>query len=204
MRVRSIVTVTLASTIVVAAALAHQGKPVAPGPQKKPIVTEYIVPSHAGPPLGTVQDMVLAAELVVAGRFTGSKPRNYDLPGDPEGHVHTLYTFRIDEVFHVRGGGAVGSEIAVIRRGGTRELSDRIEHVVDPDFPEFRLGRRYIIFLSWSAYHDAWIPMWSPNSVYDVEGERVEPFGKAKTVAKYAGMRVGAFVAALKASGHGR
>jgi hypothetical protein len=205
MRIHSPVIVTLASTIAATAVVAHQGQPAAPGPQKKPVVTEYIVPLHAGPAVGsTVEDMVLAAELVVGGRVAGSKPRTYPLLDNPEGDVYTLYTFRIDEVFHVRGGGSVGSEIAVIRMGGTRELADRIEQVVDPGFPQLRLGRRYILFLQWGAYHDAWIPMWSPNSVYDVEGERVEPFGKAKTVVKYEGMPVSAFVAALRAAGHGR
>jgi hypothetical protein len=204
MRIHTPVIVTLPSTIAAAAVVEHQGQPAVPGPQKKPVIVEHISPAHSGPAGDSLQDMVLVADLVVVGRIGRSEYRVFYPLDGYSGDVVTIHAFRVEEVLHVRGGGAVGEEIPIGQMGGFREHPDHIEHVVDADFPTLGFGRRYVIFLTWSSFHSAWLPRWSPNGVFDVEGDRVEPVGKAPRIAVYRGRQVKDFLDAVRAVGHRR
>lgn len=57
--------------------------------------------------------MVLAAELVVVGRVKTSQYRVFHPLQGPSGDVFTIHGFQVEEVLHVRGGGAIGEEIPI-------------------------------------------------------------------------------------------
>lgn len=115
--------------------------------------------------------------------------------------MYTGYTLRVDEVFRAAGGGEIPSEITVVRMGATRDRGAYIERLVLPEFPDFHLERRYVLFLGWHRVHDAWTPLWSPNAVFDVDAPRVEPLGRAESVEQFRNIATADFLAALRGQG---
>jgi hypothetical protein len=203
MRKHLLLAVAMVSAVA-ATIVAQQGKRPESS-QKKPIIVQHISPAHSAPDVGgSLQDMVLATDLVVVGRVRRSEYRVFYPLAGYSGDVFTIHTFRVEEVLHVKGGGAVEQEIPIGQRGGFREHPGHIEHVVDADFPALGSGRRYVMFLTWSPFHSAWLPTWSPNGVFDVAGQSVDPVGKARPIEVYRGRQVKDFLDALRAVGHSR
>ena len=86
------------------------------------------------------------SDVVIEGVIEGERPADYDLRGTLV--VNTMYDVRVVEVYKasnfVSGSSA---SIQVRRQGGIRDLGDRIEEHVPDNFPLFKRGGRFIMFL---------------------------------------------------------
>lgn len=92
-----------------------------------------------------LSDLAKGADLVIRGRIVGEKPR---LSRD-EQSVVTDVTVQVLDVF--RSGKTVlvpGSNLIVIKPGGTITLEGHLVRVHENDFPPFQLGEEYFLFLA--------------------------------------------------------
>lgn len=92
-----------------------------------------------------LSDLAKGAHLIIRGRIVGEKPR---LSKD-EQSVVTDVTVQVLDVF--RAGKAVlvpGSNLIVVKPGGTIILEGHEASTSEPDFPPFQLGEEYFLFLA--------------------------------------------------------
>lgn len=153
-----------------------QGAPQA----SRPVVTSYINTEYQAPP-PTLREMALAAGAVVRAKAIGSRPHDKKSVG----RVQTAYRFQVIEVIHDSGSPVVDSEntLEVLRSGGDRVRYKDTLSVVDPEFPQFRPGTEYVLFLAWNPNEQLWVIMWGPSGLVQLVNGRAHPWSKATPVA---------------------
>src|SRR5262245_53649615 len=69
--------------------------------------------------------------------------------GAPAPSVATIYDVTVEEVLKPDSRVAPGSVVPVWRLGGKRDKGDHIEVTDEDDFPLFKSGDKYVLFLKW-------------------------------------------------------
>jgi hypothetical protein len=144
---------TAATMIALTLAVVGAGPaPVDRGAQK-PVRTIDIHGDGGIGPVKSLDELWSLSAIVVDAIIQSSRPADIvmKVPGRPaEDQVwaHTSYKLEINEVFRdTLGVTSKGEPLEVLRAGGKRERSDRIDNFVDSTFEPFQVGERYVFFL---------------------------------------------------------
>ena len=100
----------------------------------------------------------------------------------------TMFRVAVLDVLHASGNyGVTPDEITVILTGGDRDRGAYIARTLNEGFPLLELDHEYVLFLTWNAALDDWVPAFGPDSVWDITHGRVESAGHAKVTREYQG-----------------
>lgn len=152
--------VIAASLVASSIAVVHVAQGHAGRGAQKPVKTIEIHGDGGIGPVGSLDALWSLSPLVVDAVIERSRPadRVMKVPGRPTENqvwVQTAYRLKINEVFRdTLGLTRSGLTLEVLRTGGDRELTDRVESFVDPTFNKFRRGERYVLFLKPSRAAD--------------------------------------------------
>lgn len=133
-------------------------------PVSRPVIRDTVFTSFKAAP-DSLRDMVHKADVVLVGTIEGNgEPHDLD-----EHELQTLYRVRTKSVLHTSGRHPLDpNNVAVLRRGGTRERPDHTQVQIQNGFPAFELNHTYVLFLAWDDFNDAWMPAFGPPSVIDL------------------------------------
>lgn len=167
----------------------------------KPVQSEVINTYFKSPP-DTLTEMITTADLVVRGRVVGGSPRD-TLAAPPKGtHTRTAYHLKVFELLHAKESRAFDADtIDIIRSGGERDRGTYIERSYQSGFPPFEIGHEYVMFLTWNASLNAWVPAFGPDSVYDLAHGIVESPGKANVTRMLTGKNASEFLERIRRFG---
>ena len=130
----------------------------------------------------TLEDLWAAASIVIEGVIVAEEPT--DLVRGGVVTPHTSFNVRVTEVFKPdKRVTQAGDLISVRRLGGDRDRGDHIERFVPDDFPQFRVGERYILFLRIHVLPNAVFystASLSAEAVFKLTGPAVESPGKRR------------------------
>jgi hypothetical protein len=177
------------TTVGLAVAHSHQEKPTH--------VSIHNIYYNAPPP--SLSEMERTADAVVFGRVLGgvSKDGGFFRKSDPG--ITTSYRFKVHEILAAQGNRAVDpNELTVLKDGGAIDRGNRIDKVVDADFPPFELGHEYVLFLHWDAGQEAWVPAWGPNAAFEVKGGIIRSPGYAQISKEQNGLALDDFLIQLR------
>ena len=134
-------------------------------PVQKPTVVEHFRTEARGG-VGTFAELWTLADVIVEGIVLGDRATDYQLPAP---QITTTYDVRILEVFKASTEvTAATAMIPVRRQGGIRDRGDRIVIREPDDYPLFKRGERYILFLA----KREWVPPAPHTGVYYTEATR--------------------------------
>lgn len=190
LQAKAAVLVLLAGTTV-GLALAHSR-------QEKPThVSIDNIYYNAPPP--SLSEMEKTADAVVFGRVLGGVSKDGGFFRKSEPGITTSYRFKVHEVISAQGKRAVDpNELTVLRDGGSIDRGNRIDKVVDADFPPFELGHEYVLFLRWDAGQEAWVPAWGPNATFEIKGGLITSPGYAHVCKEQNGLSIDEFLEKLR------
>lgn len=174
---------------------------------QKPVVTIPIRVEPRGA-VATFEELWAGSTLVVDGVVEAERPADREVAGILD--VRTTYVVRVTEVF--KGSGVLKGQptIPVRRRGGIRDRGERVEHHSPVNYPLFKAGERYILFLrqqEWSAatpepgiyYNET---TYGPDSVFQVTAEsRLQTPGRSRLSQALAAQDAEALRKALRRAG---
>jgi hypothetical protein len=143
------------------------------------------------PPPRTVSEQASVATVVVRARIASARfVPSIGLPGVPPTEM-TMHDVVVIDV--VKGAGiAAGSTLTLIRFGGARSK--------EAGFRPFVADEELLLFLNWWPAYEAYTPIWGPDSAFAINGDVVEPFGKAAASVAESGRSVTDLIAALSAT----
>jgi hypothetical protein len=98
----------------------------------------------------------------------------------PLPRVMTAFTAKVRTIYKLgpkSPEAAIGQTIAIERQGGSRDRGSYIEEVVDEHYPLFKVGERYVLFLTDSAPTYSYFGVISADGVFQVVNDRVVPIG---------------------------
>jgi hypothetical protein len=134
--------VLLAAVLLLATPLALGGMDLVAG--QKSVVSVPMRVEPRGGAVATLDELWANSTIVVEGAIEAERPADRVVGGIFD--VRTTYEVRVIEVF--KGAPRLNAAtIPVRRRGGIRDRGDRIEHHVPVDYPLFKAGERYLLFL---------------------------------------------------------
>ena len=148
-----------------------------PSQASKPVeIAEMLVQRSASP--ASLEEMWRRADAVAVVRVLGAAlaPR---IPGEGrESTPPTVYTVEVEEALKRSVYlAAEGKTATVERSGGSVDEGTHIEKYVERGFPEFILGGRYLLFLTWNEHtHTLW-PHDGPDSTYELVENVVRTYG---------------------------
>jgi hypothetical protein len=178
------------ATMAVASSPAGQQQPT------KPVKIDSYT-SYFRTPAETLAETILQVGAVVRGKIVGSKPH------DTKDQIVTAFRFKVIEVLHTAGGRVVNpSEIDILRRIGERDRGPYIERRVQERFPPFDVGHEYVMYLSWNAALDGWVPSFGSDSAIDITSGHVESRGQAKLTVEHKGKPAEEYIDLVRGFGH--
>jgi hypothetical protein len=89
--------------------------------------------------------------------------------------------------------------VPVWRIGGTRDKGDHIELTDEDDFPLFKSGDEYVLFLKWKESRRAFEIVGGPNGAFRLTGQHVNSSGTSSVAKREDGIRVDDFLGKLRA-----
>jgi hypothetical protein len=89
--------------------------------------------------------------------------------------------------------------VPVWRIGGTRDKGDHIELTDEDDFPSFKSGDEYVLFLKWKESRRAFEIVGGPNGAFRLTGQHVNSSGTSSVAKREDGIRVDDFLGKLRA-----
>jgi hypothetical protein len=161
--------------------------------QPKPVRENALI-THFRTPPPTLNEMILSADLVVVGRIVGSRPDDTERPP----RVKSLWAVKVNEVLHIGVGGAQPSEILIEREGGDRDRGSHIDRVIQPEFPMFKPGQEYILFLRKAGDLGFWWPAYGPDSAFRLSHGRVEAVGTSEVSLSQSGQTDDEFLRTIR------
>jgi len=170
-----------------------------PGSQK-PVRENTVYVEWFGPP-GSLNEMVLQADAVVAGRVSGSRPQ--DRQTRIATMVRTAVRLNVSDVFRYVPAHPIDSdELWVNTEGGERDRGDHIERTVAAGFSPLQAGQEYVLFLRHMG--DGWELAYGPDSVFQITHEGVVTEGRSDVARGVKGMAPASFKARLWNLGVGK
>lgn len=147
----------------------------------KPIDTTSVHIDYMPSP-DTLEELVQTTKVVVLARVenTGRLKPKYSGPENRRS-LRTEYEFRLLDVLKTDDQNMVTGESLVVRRsGGEIDEGDRVLRVVDPEFPLFRKGEEYILFLEKTPNDSTYMVAYGPNGAFQVAADgTVKPRGRS-------------------------
>jgi hypothetical protein len=175
-----------------------KGKPVAERP--------FHIESRGAAP--SFEELWSRSNVVLEGLIESERPADYMVRGTSL--VHTMYDVRVLAVYKTSERLSRETIIQVRRRGGTRDVGDRIEAHVADNFPLFTQGERYIMFLretEWvqpSPYQGVYYygtTYDGPDSFFQVHGSVISTHAKTLLARSLAAINSDALRAQLRRAG---
>lgn len=120
------------------------------------------------------------------------------VPGVPASIVATVYGVTVQEVLKPDSRIAAGSVAYVWRMGGKRDKGDHIEHTEEDDFPLFKRGDEYVLFLKWNELRRAFEVVGGPNGTFRLSDGLVTSPGTFAVAKHEIGRRVEDFLSKLR------
>lgn len=118
--------------------------------------------------------------------------------GAPAPLVATIYDVKVEEVLKPDSRVAPGSVVPVWRLGGRRDKGDHIEITDEDDFPLFKAGDAYVLFLKWQDSRRAFEIIGGPNGAFRLAGNRVDSSGTSQLAKQEKGLSVDDFLNKLR------
>jgi len=113
--------------------------------------------------------------------------------------VATVYDVTVEEVLKPDSRMAPGLVVPVWRIGGKRDKGDHIELTDEDDFPLFKSGDEYVLFLKWKDSRSAFEIIGGPNGAFRLTGSHVDSSGTSPVAKQEKGIRVDDFLNKLRA-----
>lgn len=133
------------------------------------------------PTPATLEDLVRATKVVVFARVANTGRLKPKYGPENRRSLRTEYELKLLDVLKTDDQNLVAGESLVVRRsGGESDEGDRVLRVVDPEFPLFRKGEEYILFLEKTANDSAYMIAYGPNGAFEVTADgTVRPRGRS-------------------------
>jgi hypothetical protein len=175
------------------------GLPAGSSAQERP-VREYPVFTNYAPPPTTLGGLAKEADAVVVTEVRRLSSREEHTPGASRTSVLTDYSLNIVEVIkpHPQVPPA-GSPITISRAGGDVIEADHVRRSVEVDFPRFKPGERYLLFLRLNPASYRFEILYGPNGSYRIVNGKMQPLGRSELASKVSGKLSEHIVAELRA-----
>lgn len=161
----------------------------------------FIVHTYSREPPPSLTEMKREAEAVVLGRIADATPKDGGFRRKSEPGITTYHRLTVKEVVQWSGRGEFdANELSIIRDGGILDRGNRIEELEVDDFPQFRVGHDYVLFLQWHPEHGGWTPAWGPHGTFEVIAGKVFSIGSAKIAKEQEGLTLDQFLRRLRES----
>jgi hypothetical protein len=112
--------------------------------------------------------------------------------------VATVYDVTVEEVLKPDSRIAPGPVVPVWRIGGKRDKGDHIELTDEDDFPLFKSGDEYVLFLKWKESRRAFEIVGGPNGAFRLTQSHVDSSGTSPVAKQEKGVRVDDFLNKLR------
>ena len=171
--------------------------PVAPqSSDKKPVQTSEAVVNYAAPP-ATLEGLAQASSAVIVGRIVGADPQ---AEWENRGYaVSTNYQVNVSDVLKPHPQlPVVGTVVIVKRMGGDFDAGDRVVRGVEHGFPQFSVGKTYLLFLHWNQAKATFEIRAGPNGAYRISNGVLESDGLAPVANQQKGRRLDSVLAELR------
>ena len=147
--------------------------------QSKPVRERPILIDNLPEPAYTLGELWDRVDIVIEGTVAAVTPADLQLSGEPpQALIFTDYDIAISEVFKADSRIRKNSTIVrVKRRVGTRDRGDYVERISQKDFPEFKQGERYILFLSYLTRE--FYAVESPDAAFLLTPQGIKARGKS-------------------------
>ncbi len=151
------------------------------GTQQKPVrQSSFHVDGVEAP--ATVDALWGMATTVIAGSVVEVRDASqtvFPLGGaDPATLPQTMYVVDVQRVFKSDGPVVPGARIEIQRVGGAIDRGKFIEDHVDENFAKFKAQKSYVFFLKRRDVKTPYYPVAGPDSAFELNANRVMPFGK--------------------------
>jgi len=164
--------------------------------ERKPVETSEAVVNYAAPP-ATLEGLAQLSSAVIVGRIAGADAQ---AEWENRGYaVSTNYQVSITEVLKLHPQlPVVGTVVTVKRMGGDFDAGDRLVRGVEHGFPQFSIGKTYLLFLHWNQAKATFEVRAGPNGAYRVSNGILESDGRAPVANQQKGRRLDSVLAELK------
>lgn len=137
------------------------------------------------PTPATLEDFVQETTVVVFARVENTGRLKPKYGRENRRSLRTEYELRLLDVLKTDDQNLVAGESLLVRRsGGELDEGDRVLRVIDPDFPLFRKGEEYILFLEKTEDHSIYTVAYGPNGAFEVTADgTVSPRGRSPMAA---------------------
>lgn len=147
----------------------------------------------------TLRQMYAQADAVVKAVINDGHSDDFFAASDvPAPLVATVYDVTVGEVLKPDSRVASGAVVPVWRIGGTRDKGDHIEITDEDDFPLFKSGDEFVLFLKWKDSRRAFEIIGGPNGAFRLTADRVDSSGTSAVAKQEKGVRVDDFLNKLR------
>ena len=145
------------------------------GQQRKPIIESPLRPDRRPPP-ATLLELISSVDLTVHVRILSAEPRRRAVPGGtvPE----TVFVAEVLERGRSRRHSSKGEKLRLVQEGGEFEEANQIHRRFEDGNPPLVAGRSYLLALNHNDFLDAYVFAHGPDSVFEIQGGKVQPRGK--------------------------
>jgi hypothetical protein len=185
-----------------------RGNPQSP-PAQKP-TKQHAIHLDGGIQPTTIGELWAASPLVVDVIVTGRRAENEDVStigGErPAPLTKTVFQCQIQSVFKSDGQVTPNSTTLEVRRlGGVIDRGNHLDEYYDEHFPAFKVNRRYVLFLRGGSLDSPYWPMTNGGeSAFEIDGERIVPYGAGELALSLGKLTTTQFLALLNQQKVGR
>jgi hypothetical protein len=157
---------------------------------QKPVVSKP-VPMEGRGALATLEELWAKSDVVVEGIIQKEEPG--EVTTRDGSILYTFYDVRLVAVYKTSPRVSAGATtIRMRRRGGVRDRGNHIEAQLSENYPLFKLGERYLLFVRQSRedgpqglyYYET---TYGPDSAFEVQGSSISSKGKSSLARSMSG-----------------
>jgi len=110
-----------------------------------------------------LEEAVHRADAVVVAMVVSMRNHQPTIAG---ASLYTAYGIQVMDT--LKNHGQLSAEFDVFRLGGDEDKGDHIRKIREHKFPDFKRGKRYVLFLNWNDVLDGYEPQYGANAVYEI------------------------------------